>query len=89
VTLGRNVVFGGAAGAAGHQTIGDGTMVAGMGAVHGDHPAGSMLAGIPAIEAKTWFKAATSFGKLPEIVRDLRKMKKELERLSSELKDKD
>ena len=74
--LGRNVVFGGGAGAAGHQTIGDGTMVAGRSAVHGDHPAGSMLAGTPAIPAKTWFKAATLFGKLPEIVRDMRRIKK-------------
>ena len=85
--LGRNVVFGGGAAAAGHQEIGDGTMVADMGAVHGDHPAGSRLAGIPAIEARTWFKAASAFGKLPDLVRDMRRLRKELERLSSVLND--
>ncbi len=76
VTLGRNVVFGGQAGAAGHQTIGDGTMVAGKSAVHGDKPAGSRLAGVPAIEAGQWFKAATAFTKLPDILRDVRKIEK-------------
>ena len=82
VTLGRNVVFGGQAGAAGHQTIGDGTMVAGKSAVHGDKPAGSRLSGVPAIEAGQWFKAATAFTKLPEILRDVRKLKKDLARIS-------
>lgn len=87
VTLGRNVVFGGNSGAAGHQTIGDGTMVAGKSAVHGDQPAGSMLAGTPAISAKTWFKAATLFGKLPDLVRDIRRMKKELRELTAKRND--
>ncbi len=88
-TMGRNVVFGGNAGAAGHQHIGDGTMVAGKSAVHGDQPAGSRLAGTPAIPARTWFKAASLFGRLPEIVRDMRRMKKELSRLTEQLGDKD
>ena len=88
-TLGRNVIFGGGAGAAGHQSIGDGTMVAGRSAVHGDKPAGSMLAGTPAIPAKTWFKAASVFGRIPEIVRDIRRMKKELNLLKEQLKAKD
>ena len=85
VKLGRNVVFGGKAGAAGHQSIGDGTMVAGKAAVHGDHPAGSMLAGTPAISAKQWFKAAAVFGRLPEIVRDIRRLKKEISKLSEKI----
>ena len=85
VKLGRNVVFGGKAGAAGHQTIGDGTMVAGKAAVHGDHPPGSMLAGTPAIPAKQWFKAAALFGKLPEIVKDIRRLKKEISNLSEKI----
>jgi UDP-3-O-[3-hydroxymyristoyl] glucosamine N-acyltransferase len=80
-TLGRNVVFGGKASAAGHQNIGDRTMVAGTAAVHGDHPPDSQLGGIPAIPAKQWFKAASLFGKLPDIIRDIRQMKKDLARL--------
>lgn len=76
--LGRNVVFGGQAGAAGHQIIGDRTMVAGKAAVHGDQPPGSMLAGVPAIPAKQWFKAANLFGKLPDLAKDVRQLKKDV-----------
>lgn len=78
---GRNVVFGGQSGAAGHCTIGDGTMVAGKAGVHGDQPPGSMLAGAPAIDAKRYFRAVAVFGKIPDMVRDIRKLKKELAKI--------
>ncbi|MBT8330078.1 MAG: UDP-3-O-(3-hydroxymyristoyl)glucosamine N-acyltransferase [Desulfofustis sp.] len=77
-TLGRNVVMGGQAGAVGHISVGDGTMVAGMSAIHGNQPAGARLAGIPAIEGRQWFKSATAFSKLPELLKDVRKIKKVL-----------
>ncbi|MEJ2475828.1 MAG: UDP-3-O-(3-hydroxymyristoyl)glucosamine N-acyltransferase, partial [Desulfobacterales bacterium] len=83
-TLGRNVVLGGKASAAGHQSIGDGTMVAGFSALHGDHPPGSRLAGIPAIDGTRWFKAVTAFSRLPELRRDVRKIKKDLARLDKQ-----
>jgi len=86
--LGRNVVLGGGAGASGHLSIGDGSMVAGRSAVHGDHPAGSMLAGTPAIAAKQWFRASTAFAKLPEILRDIRALKKAYTELTEQEKDK-
>src|SRR5210317_656796 len=80
-TLGRNVFLGGQAGTVGHLTIGDGTMVAGKSAVHGDQPAGVRLAGVPAIDGKQWFKSVTAFSRLPELMKDVRKLKKELARL--------
>ncbi len=79
-TLGRNVVMGGQASTVGHQSIGDGTMIAGRTAVHGDQPAGSRLAGVPAIDGRHWFKCATAFSKLPDLLKDVRRMKKELAR---------
>ena len=83
-TLGRNVVLGGQAGAVGHISIGDGTMVAGKSAVHGNQPAGARLAGIPAIDGRHWFKCVTAFSKLPDLLRDVRKIKKDLERLENQ-----
>ncbi len=83
-TLGRNVVLGGQAGTVGHISIGDGTMVAGKSAVHGDQPAGSRLAGVPAIEGRHWFKCVTAFSRLPELVKDVRKLKRELSRLAEQ-----
>jgi UDP-3-O-[3-hydroxymyristoyl] glucosamine N-acyltransferase len=53
-------------------------MVAGGSGVHGDHPPGSQLAGLPAINGKLWFRAASLFGKLPELYKDVRQIKKEL-----------
>ena len=88
-TCGRNVVFGGQAGSAGHCTIGDGTMVAGMSAVHGDQPPGSLLAGVPAIDAKRWFRASSVIGKLPDMSRDLRKLKKEMANLIEQTESKE
>ena len=84
-TIGRNVVFGGKAGASGHITIGDGSMIAGKGTVHNDLAAGSMVAGTPAIPAKKWFKAVAVFGKIPDIVRDMRRIKKELRQISEQI----
>jgi UDP-3-O-[3-hydroxymyristoyl] glucosamine N-acyltransferase len=60
-------------------------MIAGKSAVHGDQPPGSMLAGIPAIPAKQWFKAAALFGRLPEMVKDIRRLKKEIGNLSEKI----
>jgi UDP-3-O-[3-hydroxymyristoyl] glucosamine N-acyltransferase len=77
------VVFGGQSGTVGHQTIGDRTMVAGKSAVHGDVGPDSRLSGVPAIDGQRWFKAVTLFGKLPELARDLRRMKKEVARLAA------
>jgi UDP-3-O-[3-hydroxymyristoyl] glucosamine N-acyltransferase len=83
-TLGRNVVLGGQAGMVGHIHVGDGTMVAGKSAVHGNQPAGARLAGIPAIDGRQWFKSATAFSKLPELLKDVRKIKKELARIENQ-----
>lgn len=79
-TLGRNVVLGGQSGTVGHISIGDGTMVAGKSAVHGDQPTGARLAGIPAIDGRHWFRCATAFSKLPDLLKDVRRIKKELAR---------
>ena len=83
-TLGRNVVLGGQAGTVGHISVGDGTMVAGKSAVHGNQPAGARLAGVPAIDGKLWFKCITAFSRLPELLKDVRKLKKDLARLDKE-----
>jgi len=60
-------------------------MIAGRTAVHGDQRAGSRLAGVPAIDGKQWFKSATAFAKLPDLLKDVRRMKKELGRLGDQV----
>lgn len=77
-TLGRNVIMGGKASAKGHIQLGDGVMVAGKGGVTRSQPPGEVVGGMPAIPIKQWTKAATYFGKIPEMRKEIRKLKKAL-----------
>lgn len=82
--LGRNVVMGARAAAVGHLTIGDRVMMAaGAGAIS-NLEAGAVVGGIPAIPVLQWKKAALLYGKLPELHRDVRRLKKEIKDLHSE-----
>ncbi len=83
--LGRNVILASKAGVADHVTIGDGVRVAAMGGVHNDQPAGAVLGGVPAIDVKTWARASAVFHRLPEMVREIRKLRKEINTIRSEL----
>ena len=80
-TLGRNVVLGGRAAVAGHLHIGDKVMVAGMSGVHGNLMQGSVVGGIPAIDVKKWGRATAAFSRLPEMLKDLRRLRREVDKL--------
>ena len=82
-TLGRNVVLGAKAGVAGHLHIGDRVMAAAMSGIHNDQPAGAIVGGTPAFEAKAWARAAAAFSRLPELVRESRRLRREVDRLSA------
>ncbi len=84
-TLGRNVVLGARAGVAGHLHLEDGVMVAAMGGVHNNQPRGAVIGGIPAIEVKKWGRATAAFSRLPEMVKEVRRLRRELDRLTEEI----
>lgn len=86
-TLGRNVVLGGKVGINGHISLGDRVMVAAMSGVHNDQPDGAVIGGAPAFDAKQWGKATVAYMRLPDMVRDLRRLRKEVKRLSAELEN--
>ncbi len=56
VTLGNGVVIGGSASIKDHTTIGDGAMVGAGSGVTGDIPAGKVMLGYPAVEARDALK---------------------------------
>lgn len=56
VTIGRGVLVGGQVGIADHVTIGDGARLAAKSGVIGDVPAGSVVAGYPALPRLRWLR---------------------------------
>ena len=80
-TLGRNVVLAAGAGVGGHLHLEDGVMIAAKAGVHNDQKKGAVLGGIPAIEVKQWGKAAAVFSRLPELSKEVRRLRKEVEQL--------
>jgi len=77
-SLGRNVVLGGQAGLSGHIHLEDGVMVAAQGGVHNNQSRGAAIAGTPAIPMKKFARVVAVMGKLPEIVTELRRIRKEI-----------
>jgi len=88
-TLGRSVVVGGHAGIKGHIHLGDGVMVAAMSGVHNNQKPGAVVGGTPAIEAKKWGRAAMGYSRLPETIKEVRRLRNELEQLKAQLSQDD
>lgn len=86
-TLGRSVVLGAKAGVNGHVHLDDGVMVAAMAGVHNSQPKGAQLGGIPAVDVKLWGRTAAVQKRLPDMHRELRALKKEVDRLTSLLSE--
>ncbi|MGE4560597.1 MAG: UDP-3-O-(3-hydroxymyristoyl)glucosamine N-acyltransferase, partial [Desulfobulbus sp.] len=81
-TLGRNVVLGAKAGVAGHLHLDDQVMAAAKSGIHNSQSKGAMVGGCPAIEVKNWGRASAAFSRLPEMVKEVRRLRKEVERLN-------
>jgi UDP-3-O-[3-hydroxymyristoyl] glucosamine N-acyltransferase len=57
VRIGKGVLVGGQAGFADHVRVGDGARIAAKSGVIGDIPAGSVVAGYPAVARGRWLRA--------------------------------
>ena len=79
--LGRNVLLAGQAASAGHLKMGDGAVLTAQSAVIRDVPAGQMVSGSPSMDNKLWRRCITAFSRLPELLRTVRDLKGEVERL--------
>jgi len=82
-TLGRNVVLGGQVAVADHVTLADGVMVAAQSGIHNNQKAGAQIGGSPTLPIKQFVRAAIQYGKLPEMGRDIRKLKKQMAGLTA------
>ncbi|HHD64003.1 MAG TPA: UDP-3-O-(3-hydroxymyristoyl)glucosamine N-acyltransferase, partial [Desulfobulbaceae bacterium] len=54
-----------------------------MGGVHNNQPTGAIIGGVPAIDVKTWGRAAAVYRRLPEMLKEIRKLRREVERLAA------
>ncbi len=88
-SLGRSVVVGAKTGIKDHVDIGDFVMVAAMSGVHNNQPTGAVIGGAPAFDVKKWGRATAAYSRLPDMVKELRKLRKEVDRLSSIVQVKD
>jgi UDP-3-O-[3-hydroxymyristoyl] glucosamine N-acyltransferase len=74
--LEKDVLLAGQVGVSGHLTIHEGATVYAQSGIGGDVPPRARLSGSPAFDAGEWLRAITAFQKLPEILRDVRELKK-------------
>ena len=81
--LERNVLLAGQVGISGHLTIHENAVVYAQSGVGGDVPAGSILSGSPAFEAREWLRAITAFPKLPDFLRSMRQLEKRVAELEA------
>ena len=79
--LGMGVIVGGQAGLVGHADIGAGVRIAAQAGVQGDVPAGETLGGSPAMPHGKWLRNVTAFEHLAEMRKELRDLRREVERL--------
>jgi UDP-3-O-[3-hydroxymyristoyl] glucosamine N-acyltransferase len=77
--LERNVLLAGQVGVSGHLTIHDNAIVYAQSGVGGDVEAGSVISGSPAFDAAVWRRAVAAFQRLPELLRFVREMRRQLE----------
>ncbi len=81
--LEKNVLLAGQVGISGHLTIHDNVVVYAQSGIGGDIPAGSVMSGSPAFEAKDWRRAITAFPRLPDLLKTVRQLEKRVQELES------
>jgi len=82
--LGMGVVLGGQVGVVGHLHIGDGAKFAAQSGVMHDVEAGAVLGGSPGRLYGEWLRIEAALGKLPELLKRVRQLEKEIAKLKGE-----
>lgn len=85
--IGNHCTFGGQAATSGHLKIGDNVTIGGRGGVTNDVADNQFLSGLPAIPHKEWLKATMSITRLPEMRKEISRMKRQLEELEKLIKE--
>lgn len=75
--VGNRVILAGQVGVAGHCKVGDGAVATAQSGIPSDVAANSVVSGYPAMDNKLWLRSVAAFARLPEMVRELRSLRKE------------
>ncbi|MBY0232576.1 MAG: UDP-3-O-(3-hydroxymyristoyl)glucosamine N-acyltransferase [Gemmataceae bacterium] len=86
-TTGDHVVMAGQVGIADHVDIGAGAVVGAQSGVAGDVPAGQKYLGYPAMPEKEARRVMVGLAKLPELLKDVRRLKAQLGECEAEAKE--
>ncbi len=89
VNVGDHVTMGGQVGVAGHLSIGDNVTIGAKTGIWGDLEANERYFGIPAFKWKQFWRQVAAMKEMPDALRRLRRLEKELETLRAELKKHD
>ena len=79
--LGMGVICGGQVGIVGHVEIGDGVRLGAQSGVPNDIPAGETYSGYPALPHAMWLREMAAMHRLPALVRQVRELEKQVEKL--------
>jgi UDP-3-O-[3-hydroxymyristoyl] glucosamine N-acyltransferase len=85
--LGRGVWVGGQAGFAGHLEVGDKAVITAQSGMSHDIAPGTIVSGSPAFDNAAWLRSAAAFPKLPNLLRKVRDLEKEIQQLKNSLKN--
>lgn len=77
--IGNGVILAGQVGLAGHMKVGDRAQIGAQSGVMGDLPGGQTYFGYPAMPQKEAFKQLAIMRKLPEMYKEFKNLKKEIE----------
>lgn len=75
--VGSRVILAGQVGVAGHCKVGDGAVATAQSGIPSDVAANSVVSGYPAMDNKLWLRSVAAFARLPEMVRELRSLRKQ------------
>jgi UDP-3-O-[3-hydroxymyristoyl] glucosamine N-acyltransferase len=76
--IGSNAILAGQAGVAGHCSLGDGVILTAQSGVSHDVPPGKIISGSPGFDNRIWLRAVTLFQRLPDLLRRLDRVEKQL-----------
>jgi UDP-3-O-[3-hydroxymyristoyl] glucosamine N-acyltransferase len=85
--IGKHCIFGGQSAIAGHIKVGDNVTLAARGGIPNNVEDNQSLAGAPAMPHREWLKAAMTMAHLPEMRRELNRLRQQIKQLEIKLSE--